>query len=136
MKKIFEFLFGRKQPRITEVAVDGTSQSNILNIHMIASRMTHGQTNLVDLSPVRVAKSEGELPVIRFCPLQRIVLVEELGKGDGGAIPCDVVSMGLKIPENLIDAGELTLRNVLLSSNGSMQVIATKDTKWELAEQE
>jgi hypothetical protein len=129
MKKIIRYLFGKRKPTMISVATDSTSQADVLNRHMGYKSMTHGETNLVDLSPVNIVKSAKGQPVLRFCPMQRIHVKERIGKGDGGAIPYDVVAMDLKIPKSL--SGELTLKNVLLSSNGRIQVIATEKTEWE-----
>src|SRR3546814_8167384 len=56
--------------------------------------------------------------------------LEKINPGDGGEIPHGLVVDGLTIPPGFKD-GLYTLKNVKLSSNGSIQVMAGEDTSWD-----
>jgi len=101
---------------------------------MQEEKLSHGETVTANLSPVRLEKTRGKV-VMYFCPMKTIEVLETVANGDGGSIPPQAKVEGLTIPSNLKD-GIYTLRNVTLTSNGTMQVKATEETKWELAASE
>jgi len=68
--------------------------------------------------------------VMYFCPMESIEVLRRVNEGDGGSIPMDVKVYDLNISDNLLP-GLYTLKNVTLSSNGTMQVKATNETTWE-----
>ena len=68
--------------------------------------------------------------VMYFCPMKTIDVIEKLAAGDGGSLPSDVTVEGLEIPGKY-EPGMYTLKNVILTSNGTMQVIATVETVFE-----
>jgi hypothetical protein len=96
---------------------------------MREEKMTHGQTVRANLSPVRLEMSYGRM-VMYFCPMRSIEVLETLNRGDGGSLPDEAKVGDLSIPDRF-SPGLYTLKNVTLSSNGTMQVNATSKTTWE-----
>jgi len=140
MKSVFESLFGGKRSadtpmgtRSTPVGITAYSQSNVLQQRMREEKMTHGQTVRANLSPVRLEMSYGRM-IMYFCPMKSIEVLETLNKGDGGHLPVEAKVADLSIP-NRFRPGLYTLKNITLSSNGTMQVNATSKTSWEPVEQ-
>src|SRR5215467_2445509 len=139
MKKVFESLFGGEKgggsstgTKSKSVGVTAYSQSNVLQQKMKEEKMTHGQTVTANLSPVRLEMCFGQV-TLYFCPMKSIEVIETLNIGDGGSLPMEVKVQDLKVPVSL-RPGLYTLKNVTLSSNGTMQVNATKRTTWEAVE--
>jgi hypothetical protein len=131
----FQRLFGKKQEKValvTPVKVDGSSQPYVLQNNMMMKQMTHDQTVLADIPNVRV-RDEGGEPKMYFCGINGLIIKEQISKGDGKYLPEGVVLEDLKIMKNF-KSGYYNLKNVKLHSNGSIQVIATADTEWELVE--
>ena len=133
---IFGNLFGAKdqptettQPR--QVVITSYSQPHVLQQRMREERMTHGETVTANISPVRLESDHGRM-VMYFCPMKTIEVLETVTGGDGGHIPTQAKVEGLTIPDNL-KPGFYKLKNVVLSSNGTMQVRATDKTMWETA---
>jgi hypothetical protein len=136
MKSVFESLFGGKRSadtpmgtRSTPVGITAYSQSNVLQQRMRDEKMTHGQTVRANLSPVRLEMSYGGM-IMYFCPMRSIEVLETLNRGDGGSLPDEAKVGDLRIPDRF-RPGLYTLKNVTLSSNGTMQVNATSKTTWE-----
>jgi hypothetical protein len=136
MKSVFESLFGGKRSadtpmgkRSTPVGITAYSQSNVLQQRMREEKMTHGQMVRANLSPVRLEMSYGRM-IMYFCPMRAIEVLETLNGGDGGSLPEEAKVGDLRIPDRF-RPGLYTLRNVTLSSNGTMQVNATSKTSWE-----
>jgi|SRR4051812_32249637 hypothetical protein len=139
MKKqhsIFASLFGggksdeplqQKKPR--PVTISAYSQSNVLQERMKEQKLTHGETVTASLSPVRLEMNYGYMTMY-FCPMKSIQIVEKINEGDGGRIPEDAKVEGLNVPSDL-KPGFYTLKNITLTSNGTMQVKATSETTWE-----
>jgi hypothetical protein len=71
-----------------------------------------------------------EKMILYFCPMQTLDVVGNVRPGDGQDIPSNVILDGVKVPSDL-KSGMYTLKNVKLTSNGTMQVIATAETSWE-----
>lgn len=135
----FRNLFGKQNgsfesPKSKQVVVTSYSQSNVLQQKMKEERLTHGETVTANLSPVRLEGSYGKM-VLYFCPMKNIEVLETVTHGDGESIPAEAKVEGLTIPENF-KAGFYCLKNVTLTSNGTMQVKATDKTFWEKAELE
>ncbi|WP_245842281.1 hypothetical protein [Pontibacter ummariensis] len=101
---------------------------------MREKEMSHGETVKADLSPVRLERSYGKM-VMYFCPMKSIEVLETLSPGDGGSIPALAKVEGLTIPKDF-KPGLYKLKNVTVTSNGTMQVKATEQTTWEVAEVE
>jgi len=97
---------------------------------MKEQQLTHGETVTASLSPVRLESASGKMYVY-FCPMQTLEIIEKITPGDGGNIPCDVLVEGLHVPVGQ-KSWLYTLKNVKLSSNGTMQVIADEKTSWEV----
>ena len=136
MKSVFESLFGGKRSaespmgtRSTPVGITAYSQSNVLQQRMREEKMTHGQTVKANLSPVRLEMSYGGM-IMYFCPMRSIEVLETLNDGDGGSLPEEAKVGDLRVPVRF-RPGLYTLKNVTLSSNGTMQVNATSKTAWE-----
>jgi len=141
MKKqysVFATLFGgskieepSQEIESTPVNVTAYSQHNVLREKMKEQKLTHGETVTAHLSPVRLEMDHGYMTMY-FCPMKTIEIVETINKGDGGRIPDEAKVDGLSVPDNL-KPGFYTLKNVMLTSNGTMQVKATSETTWEHA---
>lgn len=96
---------------------------------MQEGELSHGETVMANLSPVRLEKSRGKM-VLYFCPMKSIEVLETMTSGDWAGIPPQAKVEGLSIPADLKE-GLYTLKNVTLTSNGTMQVKATDKTTWE-----
>ena len=132
----FGSLFGAKSPSAEseqprQVVVTSYSQPHVLQQRMREERLTHGETVTANISPVRLETERGKM-VMYFCPMKSIEVLHTIANGDGGNLPAQVIVEGLTAPEKL-KPGMYKLKNVTLSSNGTMQVKATADTTWEMA---
>ena len=139
MKKqnsVFASLFGggksdeptqQRKPR--PVTITAYSQSNVLQEKMKEKKLTHGETVTANLSPVRLEMNHGYMTMY-FCPMKNIQVIETINVGDGGRIPEEAKVEGLNVPAEL-KPGFYTLKNITLTSNGTMQVKATSETVWE-----
>ena len=131
----FGRLFGADRP--TEmgsskpVAITSYSQPHVLQQKMQEQHLTHGETVTANLSPVRLETAYGRM-VLYFCPMKSIEVLHTISNGDGGSLPAEAKIEGLTVPDGL-KGGFYTLKNVKLTSNGTMQVIATEETAWEEA---
>jgi hypothetical protein len=114
----------------TDVTATSSAQPHVLREKMMEKEMSHGETITANLSPVRLESMFGKMHVY-FCPMQTIDILERTTPGDGGEIPTDVVVEGLSVPQGF-KSGLYTLKNVKVSSNGTMQVIANEKTTWEV----
>lgn len=142
MKKensLFGNLFGAKaqpaaQKTPTPVFITAHSQPHVLHQRMKEEKLTHGETVMANLSPVRLENAYGRM-VLYFCPMRAIEVLQTLNAGDGGALPAEAKIEGLTVPEGCAP-GYYALKNVTLTSNGTMQVKATEATAWELVRPE
>jgi hypothetical protein len=123
---------GAREPK--QVIITSSSQPEVLQKRMREEKLSHGETVTANLSPVRLEKSRNKM-VLYFCPMKSIEVLETVSDGDGGTIPGEVKVEGLTIPQNL-KSGFYNLKNVTLTSNGTMQVKATEKTTWETAPSE
>ena len=96
---------------------------------MEEKKLTHAETVTATISPVRLESHPGKM-VMYFCPMKTIEVIERVAAGDGGSLPPDVKVEGLAVPGNY-EPGLYTLKNVVITSNGTMQVIGTKATVLE-----
>ena len=112
-----------------EVLTTSSAQPHVLREKMKEKKLTHGETVAASISPVRLETAFGNM-YLYFCPMQNIEVHRILTPGDGGDIPAEVVVEGLSVPAGT-KPGLYALKNVRLSSNGSMQVIADTTTTWE-----
>ena len=133
---LFANLFGSKgnvekaeTSSATEVLTTPSAQPHVLRQKMKEKELTHGETVTVNMSPVRLESAYGKM-YLYFCPMQTLEVLQKLTPGDGGDIPETVVVEGLTVPAEH-QSGLYTLKNVKLSSNGSMQVMADANTIWE-----
>lgn len=131
---LFANLFGAKgksaeAEKSTPVVITSYSQPHVLQQRMKEEKLTHGETVTANISPVRLESSYGKM-ILYFCPMQQIEVTGKIADGDGGSLPAEAIVEGLVVPGNY-KPGLYTLRNVKLSSNGTMQVVATADTAWE-----
>ena len=141
MKKESNSLFGKffgsgsnsqhnSEPgQMRNVVTNSYSQPHVLQQRMKEEELTHGETIVADISPVRLERMDDKM-VLYFCPLKSIDIVESITCGDGGSIPSQVQVEGLTIGDSF-RSGHYTLKNVVLTSNGSIQVKATAKTVWE-----
>ena len=135
-QSFFANLFGEKGGHAKEttspssnVIVTSSSQPHVLQRKMQEKGMTHGETVKANISPVKIESIRG-VAVMYFCPVNHLDIIETVSKGDGGEIPEKVTVGGLNIPAEL-KSGWYMLKNVIVSSNGAMQVMATTETEWE-----
>ncbi len=134
-RSFFGNLFGAKGSRHPEneksvpVRITAYSQPNVLHQRMQEEKMSHGQTVMATLSPVRLEKQETGM-VMYFCPLKTIEVLNTFTNGDGGSLPAQATIEGLTVKEEQ-KPGLYTLKNVRLTSNGTMQVLVTESTTWE-----
>jgi len=115
---------------LTDVVTTASAQPHVLKEKMKEKELSHGETVTVNMSPVRLEAAYGKM-YMYFCPMETLDIVEKISPGDGGDIPDTVVIEGLRIPSDF-KSGLYSLKNVRISSNGSMQVIADTNTKWEM----
>lgn len=132
---LFANLFGAKgsmeKPETsTEVVTTSSAQPHVLREKMREKKLTHGETVTVNMSPVRLESAFGKMHLY-FCPMKSLEVLKTVAPGDGGDIPHQVVVEGLTVPTEL-KSGLYALKNVKLSSNGAMQVIADAETTWEM----
>ena len=132
---LFANLFGTKghvehAQTQEDVEITSSAQPHVLREKMKEQELTHGETVTATLSPVRLEKEFGKV-YMYFCPMQKVEIHEKLTPGDGGDIPPSAVVEGLKIPLGQ-KSGLYILKNVRLSSNGAMQVVANEKTTWEV----
>jgi len=123
---------GGGQPEVSEskeVFATASAQPHVLREKMKEKQLTHGETITASMSSVRLEAAYGKM-VLYFCPLQTLEVLGTITPGDGGDIPDDVVLEKLTVPSEH-KPGLYTLKNVQLSSNGSIQVIANAETTWE-----
>jgi hypothetical protein len=120
------------RPESTPVSITAFSQPHVLQQKMKEEKMTHGGTVTANLSPIRLERSH-EKVVMYFCPMKTIEVLEIVANGDGGIIPGEVKVEGLNVPGGY-KPGYYSLKNVVLTSNGTMQVKATEQTVWEYIE--
>jgi len=142
MKKEHTPLFGnffgtkKEQPTMVEqpipVVITSYSQPHVLQQRMKEEKLTHGETVTANLSPVRLESAHGKM-VMYFCPMKSIEVLATVNNGDGGSLPSQAKVEELTVPGGL-KPGYYKLKNVKLTSNGTMQVIATEETIWENAE--
>jgi hypothetical protein len=118
----------------TPVVITAHSQPHVLHQRMREEKMTHGKTVTANISPVRLENAYGRM-VLYFCPMKTIEVLHTINEGDGGSLPAEAKLEGLTVPTGL-EGGYYTLKNVTLSSNGTMQVRATEGTAWELVKPE
>jgi hypothetical protein len=116
--------------KTTPVVITSYSQPHVLQQRMKEEKLTHGETVTVNISPVRLENAYGKM-VMYFCPMQTIEILKHTTPGDGGNIPIQATVDGLSVP-GAQKPGLYTLKNVQLSSNGTIQVTATAKTEWEV----
>ena len=135
----FGKLFGTKDvptemKKPTPVVITSYSQPHVLHQRMKEEKLTHGETVTANLSPVRLENAYGKM-VLYFCPMKSIEILQTISSGDGGSLPADAKVEGLTVPDGC-EPGFYTLKNVTLTSNGTMQVRATEETVWEFVKPE
>jgi hypothetical protein len=118
----------------TPVVITAHSQPHVLHQRMKEEKLTHGKTVTANLSPVRLENAYGRM-VMYFCPMRNIEVLHTIREGDGGSLPAEAKVEGLTVPVNL-EPGYYALKNVTLTSNGTLQVRATEQTAWELVRPE
>jgi hypothetical protein len=114
-----------------EVFTTSSAQPHVLQEKMKEKKLSHGETVTASISPVRLESAWGKM-ALYFCPMQKLDIAKTLTPGDGGDIPATVVVEGLTVPREY-KSGLYTMKNVKLSSNGTIQVIATAETTFESA---
>lgn len=132
-ESLFANLFANKvaveDKKTVPVVVTSYSQPHVLQQRMNENKLTHDQTVMANLSPVRLESNFGKM-VMYFCPMVDMQILSELNPGDGGALPAEAILDGIEVP-GTFKPGLYNLNNVKLHSNGRMQVIATDETTFE-----
>jgi hypothetical protein len=100
---------------------------------MEEGKLSHGGTVTANLSPVRMDMDHGAV-VMYFCPMKTLEVLNISREGDGGSIPAEAKIEGLQIPRGS-KSGFYELRNVEVTSNGTMLVKATEKTTWKFVEE-
>ncbi|MFH0806446.1 MAG: hypothetical protein V1885_01850 [Candidatus Brennerbacteria bacterium] len=104
------------------------SQPEQLEKAMTLEGMRHGDEAMVTIPNVRVDPAPGHFSKnghLFFCGISSLQDVVRLADGDGKPLPTQVELVGdFHVPA----PGYYDLRNVKLSSNGSLQVIRTPQT--------
>jgi|SRR5687767_529269 len=121
--------FSPESATSTNVTTSAFSQPHVLRRKMQEEKLTHAETVTANISPVRLESYPGKI-VLYFCPMKTIEILKTVVPGDGGSLPAEVSLEGITAPKNC-QPGLYTLKNVVLTSNGTMQVIATEKTEWE-----
>ena len=116
------------------VTITSYSQPHVLQQKMKEEKLSHGETVMANLSPVRLENSFGRM-ILYFCPMKNLEVLQTLTEGDGGSIPAEVKVEGLTVPDDF-RPGFYALKNVALTSNGTMRVNATEETTWEAVKYE
>jgi|SRR5215204_6363575 len=117
----------------SSVTVTSYSQPHVLRQKMQEEKLTHGETITAHISPVRLEKAFTGKVIMYFCPMKSIEVLQTVAPGDGGSLPFEAKLEGLTFPHDC-QPGFYKLKNVVLTSNGTMQVSATKETTWEKVE--
>lgn len=129
---LYRKCFGTTKPpqqETTPLVINVYSQPHVLQQRMKEGHLTHGDRIKANISPIRIENAFNKVTMY-FCPLQAIEVCDKIETGDGGPIPAEAIIKGFVVPKN-IKPGLYTLNNVELFSNGTMQVIAGKDTVFE-----
>jgi hypothetical protein len=113
-----------------EIFVNSYSQPHVLRAKMKEKQMTHGEEVMANISPVRL-EGISEKVAMYFCPMENLDVVAKIKDGDGQDIPMVATVKGLSVPADF-KAGLYALKNVRITSNGTLQVAATAETKWEM----
>jgi hypothetical protein len=117
------------------VFITADSQHYKLKEKMEEASMKHGTTAIVNLDNIKLKYSRGwkynNLDLF-FCEMKPIEVVKITEKGDGKDIPNQLSQInGFKVEK----AGVYRIENVLLTSNGTMQMHKTRETKLILLEE-
>jgi len=131
----FSRIFGAKSSKpaiqqVTSVILTSSSQPHVLKQRMEEENMTHGETITANIAPVRLERIYKDEAVLYFCPMKKIDVLQVTAAGDGGQLPSNATLDGFSIaPE--YKSGLYRIKNVEITSNGTMQVRATATTTWE-----
>lgn len=130
-KSIFENLFGKSKLKSTPIILTGYSQPHVLQQRMKEQNLTHGERVKVHIGPVRILDWHYNEFAMHFCPMQCIEIKKRIEPGDGGALPAEAILENIKFPKKL-KPGLFIIKDVELFSNGTLQVIANANTKFEM----
>ena|SRR5579859_5045619 len=117
----------KASPSPSGVYATAAAQPHVLQGKMKEKNLTHGETVVASLSPVRLEAAPGGI-AIYFCPMRTLDVAETLAPGDGGEIPAEVAIEGLTLSSDF-RPGLYSLKNVRLTSNGAIQIRATAATE-------
>lgn len=133
MQRIYNFFTKNKktmqqEEKKIDVVITSYSQPHVLQQRMKEEKLTHGDRVKANISPIRLEANFNKM-VMYFCPIQCLEVKEKIHNGDGASLPAEAIIDGLEVPADL-KPGLYSLENVLLDSNGTLQVIATEKTKF------
>lgn len=130
---------GRKPKEVQmegkEVILTTYSQPHVLQQRMKEAGLVHDETATADVGPVRLEPTFGirtgePKMIMYFCPAQVVDVKRRIRKGDDKQLPPEATLKGVAVTD-AVKPGLYMLRDVMLHSNGTMQVIATNKTKLE-----
>lgn len=119
-----------QEQKMVDVVLTSYSQSHVLQQRMKEAGLQHGDRVTASLSPIRLESNFGKM-VMYFCPMHGVNIHERLETGDRRNLPSEAIIEGISVPGNMTP-GLYELKNVQLFSNGTLQVIATADTTFEM----
>lgn len=125
--------FNLFKKKAVSAVVDSSSQSVMLSLRMMEKDLSHDQAVIADINVVRVREEAGK-PVLYFCNIHPLNIRKVLNPGDGEEIPTELKLHNVKIPRKLFGRHSdryINIKNVKLYSNGTMQIIANSETKYE-----
>lgn len=121
----------QQEEKRNEVVITSYSQGHVLQQRMKEASLKHGDRVTADIGPVRLESNFGKM-VMYFCPMNSVSVRHFIEKGDKMSLPSEVKQLeGISVPITT-KPGLYALKNVQLFSNGTLQVIATADTKFEM----
>src|SRR5258708_26445714 len=94
--------------------------------------LTNCWTITANLSSVRLDMDHGVV-MMYFCSMRTVEVLKVIAEGDGNSIPMQAKIEGLSVPSTY-KSGLYDLKNVEVTSNGTIQVKATEKTTWEYIE--
>jgi hypothetical protein len=130
-------------PSQFSVKLSSQPQSGVLLNFMEEAGITHGEEVEANLIGVRINleepedKDKKEQPMLYFCPMDKLVVINKAGTGDGEELPRKVAlpEGGLLTSEKLRN-GLYNINGVRISSNGQVSIAQTETTTFELVNAE
>ena len=120
-----------------------TPQSGVLLNYMEEAGITHGEEIEANLIGVRINledpddKDKKEQPMLYFCPMDKLIVINKAGTGDGEVLPRKVaLPEGDLLTTEKLCNGLYNINGVKISSNGQVSIAQTETTVFELVSEE